>query len=98
MIRASDKAVNWIAFSPDGRLLASAQDDNTVRLWETHTGAELKSLNDHIAPVLGVEFSSDRRHLATCGRDLRVLVWNLFPGSPPDKKAQPKRRGRTAGR
>ena len=50
-----------VAFSPDGRRLASAGDDGTVRLWDPATGAELATLTGHTGRVTAVAFSPDGR-------------------------------------
>jgi WD40 repeat protein len=45
-----DKAVRWIAFSPDGKTLASASMDHTVKLWDVATGKERLTLKGHTPP------------------------------------------------
>ena len=60
-----DNAVWGVAFSPDGRLLATASRDQTARLWDPATGECLRTLTGHDGWVLGVAFSPDGRLLAT---------------------------------
>jgi len=66
--------VSAAAFSPNGRLVASAGQDGTVRLWETATGKERRSLVGHRGAVLAVAFAPDGRRLASAGRDQTVRL------------------------
>jgi WD40 repeat protein len=54
-----------VAFSPDGRLLATASRDKAARLWDLATGECLRTLTGHDGEVRGVAFSLDGRLLAT---------------------------------
>jgi DNA-binding beta-propeller fold protein YncE len=71
--------VDGVAFSPDGRRLASPGDDNTVRVWDAATGQELLTLKGHRGKVDGVAFSPDGRWLASWG-DATVRVWDAAGG------------------
>ena len=57
-----------LAFSPDGKRLAGAATDHTVKVWDAQTGQELLTLKGHTEQVLSVAFSADGKRLASASR------------------------------
>ena len=75
--------VSSIAFSPDGRTLASGSDDETVRLWDvTAHRPSGQPLAGHAGEVARVVFSPDGRALASASRDGTVALWDAATGQP----------------
>lgn len=76
-----------VAFSPDGRTLASGigdemSQDNRVILWDTTTGQPRSTLTGYSGYVCSVAFSPDGRTLATGNADNTVILWNTATGKP----------------
>ena len=69
--------VNSVSFSPDGKTVASASDDKTVKLWDVASGQEIKTLSRHQSYVNSVSFSPDGKTLASASSDKTVKLWNL---------------------
>ena len=65
---ADEGDVNGIAFAPDGRRVATAGDDGTVRIWDVATGETLMTLKGHTGRVTCVGFSADNAYLASAAR------------------------------
>jgi WD40 repeat protein len=69
--------VYGVAFSPDGRTLASGSADATVKLWDVASGREVRTLSGHARGVDSVAFSPDGRTLASGSGDNMVRVWGV---------------------
>ena len=75
--RGHTDAIASVAFSPDGKRLATASVDKTVRVWEVATGNEVLSLKRYTDTVHSVAFSPDGKRLAAGGHDKMLKVWKL---------------------
>jgi WD domain, G-beta repeat len=71
-----------LAYSPDGRTLASAGRDRFIHLWETATGKKRATLAGHTGTVYAVSFSPDGKTLASAGQDGVVRLWDLTSNLP----------------
>lgn len=84
--RGHNSSINAIAVSSNGQILATASDDNTIKLWDltvalnTDTFPLLKTLNEHSNAVLSVEISPDGRQLASGSWDNTVMIWDIQTG------------------
>lgn len=83
-IQTSPAAAMGIAFSPDGRTLASGGSDGAVRLWDTATGSEVKTLGTHpgmFNSVESVAFRPDGQNVASGSEDSTIRLWDVASGS-----------------
>ena len=73
-------SIRGCAFSPDGTRLASASEDNTLRLWDPVSGECLAVLRGHEDGVVGCAFSPDGSRLSSTGSDGTVRLWDPVSG------------------
>jgi WD40 repeat protein len=79
-----EEYANWIlsvAWSPDGKRLATGSDDNTVRVWDAQKGTLLHTLTGHTGKVWSVAWSQDGKRLASGSEDSTVRIWNPQRGT-----------------
>ncbi|MBW8878094.1 MAG: hypothetical protein JF614_24285 [Acidobacteria bacterium] len=75
-------AVYGVAFSPDGKRLASASADDTVILWDVDSRKPLATLKGHKDEVYSVAFSPDGKRLASASLDKTVILWDVDSRKP----------------
>jgi WD40 repeat protein len=69
-----------VAFRPDGKLLATASKDHTIKLWDAETGREIRTLQGHTSDVYSLAFSPDGKLLATASEDHGIKLWDPDTG------------------
>jgi len=77
VLQGHTDAVNSVHFSPDGTLLASGSQDQTIRVWNPKRGNYLRSLNHHTDAVRCVAWRPHGKRLASGGDDRTVRIFNM---------------------
>ncbi len=70
-----------VAFSPDGRLIVSGSQDNTLKLWDTASGGLQRTIQGHLSIVSAVSFTPDGRKIISGGWDSTLRIWDVASGS-----------------
>lgn len=72
--------ISSLAFSPNGKLLASGSADKTIKLWDVESGSGLRTLAGLGNTVTSITFSPDGQRLASGTADGNIKLWNIFSG------------------
>ncbi len=78
--------VNKAQYSPDGKWIATASDDNTVRVWDSHSGKTVHVLKGHAARVTQIAFSPESSWLVSGADDNTLKRWDVEDGSLLDTR------------
>ena len=70
-------SVHAVAFSPDGKQIASGSRDQTIKLWDATTGDLQKTLAGHSSSVNAVAFSPDGKQIASGSGDQTIKLWDI---------------------
>lgn len=79
-VKGHGRGVSEVAFSRDGKLLASAGTDNTIKIWDVGTRTELRTLSGHTASIESMDFTPDGRLLASASEDGSTFLWDTKTG------------------
>jgi WD40 repeat protein/uncharacterized caspase-like protein len=79
-IKGHGRGVSKVAFSRDGKLLASGGTDNTIKIWDVATRNELRTLAGHTSAIDSIDFSPDGRLLASASDDGSTFLWDTKTG------------------
>ena len=73
-------AVKTVAFTPDGRHLATGSRDNSIKLWELSSGREIRTFLGHLSTVNTVVFDQSGTKMASGASDNQIIVWEVATG------------------
>ncbi|MCD4785543.1 MAG: protein kinase [Candidatus Eremiobacteraeota bacterium] len=79
-LKGHSSDVNSVAFSPDGKYMASGSNDKTIKMWNKDTGKCLRTLKGHSSDINSVKFSPDSKYIASGSYDHTIKIWDADSG------------------
>jgi WD40 repeat protein len=71
-----DAWIYGVAFSPDGKAIATANADKTIKIMDRASGKLLKTLSGHTAEAYALTYSPDSKNIVSASRDNTLKLWN----------------------
>ncbi|MEO9854033.1 MAG: caspase family protein [Reichenbachiella sp.] len=90
--RGHRAAVRAVAYSPDGKFLATGSRDNSIKLWQVSTGREIRTFLGHLNPVNTLTFDPTGQWLASGSSDNSIMIWEVATGKVRTKITGHKKR------
>ncbi len=81
-LKAHPSGVSEVAFSPDGKRLATVAQGSDVKLWDVESGFEVRTFKGHLGDLTSVAFSPDGKQLASADSKGTIKLWNVHTGDP----------------
>src|SRR5438105_3862656 len=82
-----------LAFSPDGKTLASGEVDKKIRLWDASTGKQIALLEGHTKQVAALAFSLDGATLYSAAYDRTIRIWDVKSGKQTQVQGPDPKKG-----
>jgi WD40 repeat protein/uncharacterized caspase-like protein len=79
-LKGHGRGITKLVFSRDGKFIASAASDNTIRIWDAEKQSEVRTLTGHTSNVESIDFSPDGRLLASASDDGSTFLWDTKSG------------------
>jgi len=79
-IDGAKDAIYGVTISPDSKILAGANSERTIELWDLQTNKKLRTLKGHTGRVYDVQFSPDGKRLVSGSDDRKVIIWEVATG------------------
>ena len=76
-LTAHQDSISQIKYSPDGKMIASASWDKTIKLWNVDTGELINTLTGHTDGINSIAFSPDNQFLISGSEDKTIKIWNI---------------------